>query len=138
MDALAQPPADLRNLQARRDDTRLLVQQHRDLAARLTQVHAARQQGNPRMETPVPLGMGFEAEGVVSDTSRVILAAGIDDLFLDLELDQALEFVDKRTAILDRKLKALDEHVARLEKKHKMVVKTLRTAFQLPDDEPKA
>ncbi|GAA5839358.1 hypothetical protein JCM9279_005916 [Rhodotorula babjevae] len=138
MDALAQPPTDLRQLQHRRDHLRALVADHRDLAARLSQVHAAQNEGHTRMDVAVPLGMGFEAEGVVPDTSKVIVAAGLDDLFLDLDLEQALTFVDKRTGILDKKLKALDEHVARLEKEHEMVVKTLRTAFQLPDDDAKA
>ncbi|GAA5908099.1 hypothetical protein JCM8208_003688 [Rhodotorula glutinis] len=138
MDALAQPAHDLRQLQLRRDQTRALVDHHRDLAARLSQVHGERNDGNTRMDVAVPLGMGFEAEGVVPDTSRVIVAAGLDDLFLDLELDQALSFVDKRTQILEHKLRALDEHVARLEKEHEMVVKTLRTAFQLPDDDGRA
>ncbi|KPV74516.1 uncharacterized protein RHOBADRAFT_45005 [Rhodotorula graminis WP1] len=138
MDALAQPPHDRRQLHLRRDQTRALVDQHRDLAARLAQVHAAHKDGNTRMDVAVPLGVNFEAEGVVPDTSRVIVAAGLDDLFLDLELEHALVFVDKRTSILNQKLKTLDEHVARLEKEHDMVVKTLRTAFQLPDDDSKA
>ncbi|BGP49362.1 hypothetical protein JCM10450v2_005250 [Rhodotorula kratochvilovae] len=138
MDALLQPPTELRNLERNRESLSVLVQQHRDLVARLEEVQLQREQGNGRMETSVPLGMGFEAEGVVPDTSRIICAAGIDDLFLDLESDQAQAFVEKRTVILEKKLKALDEPIARLKKEHEMVVKTLRSAFQLSDEETKA
>ncbi|GAA6052977.1 hypothetical protein JCM3770_001159 [Rhodotorula araucariae] len=134
MDALLQPPSQLRALELHRSSLVQLVAQHKDLAARLDQVHAAREQGNGRMETSVPLGMGFEVDGVVPDTSRIICAAGVDDLFLDLDLDQAQAFVEKRTAILEKKLKAVEEPIARLQKEHELVVKTLRSAFQLSDD----
>lgn len=36
------------------------------------------------------------------DTSRIILAAGIDDLWLDLSIDRAEAFVQSRTSILER------------------------------------
>ncbi|GAA5999733.1 uncharacterized protein JCM10292_003723 [Rhodotorula paludigena] len=133
MESLLLQPADLRQLEADRDAARILVDQHRDLKVRLAEVQQARAQGNARMNLNVEIGPGFAAEGVVPDTSRVIVAAGVDDLFLELELDKALAFVDERISILQKKLECFEAPISRLKKEHEMVVKTLRSAFQLPD-----
>lgn len=51
--------------------------------------------------SPSPLSHSPRTLARSPDTSKVIVAAGLDDLFLDLDLEDALTFVDKRTDILD-------------------------------------
>ncbi|BGP01102.1 hypothetical protein JCM10021v2_004798 [Rhodotorula toruloides] len=62
--------------------------------------------------------MGFCAEGVVEDTQRIIVAAGLENLFLDMPVEQAQEFVKKRIAIVEKKVAGLDEPIAKLKEEH--------------------
>ncbi|GAA6050269.1 hypothetical protein NBRC10513_008025 [Rhodotorula toruloides] len=129
MNALLEQPHELRALEQRRDALRVLLAQLQDLADRLHGLLEARRQGNGRMQLPVDLGMGFCAEGVVEDTQRIIVAAGLENLFLDMPVEQAQEFVKKRIAIVEKKVAGLDEPIAKLKEEHAKLVNTLRSAF---------
>ncbi|GAA5926727.1 uncharacterized protein JCM15063_000355 [Sporobolomyces koalae] len=125
---------ELKDLLARQQDLRAQLDAHSDLAAKLDGVITARKQGNGRMQLPVELGPGFTAEGVVNDTSRIILAAGIEDLWLDLPVEQARTFVENRTRIIKKRLGGLEQPISQLKEEYALVAKTLREAFQLPDE----
>ncbi|GAA6010029.1 hypothetical protein JCM10207_007525 [Rhodosporidiobolus poonsookiae] len=130
MNSTALPiPAELRLLQQQRDDAALQLDRHKDLLARLNDIQRARARGNGRMEVPVDLGMGFMAEGVVEDTARVIVAAGVDDLFLDLPIERAGQFVEKRIAVLEKKQQSLKAPIARLTEEHASLAQTLQKAL---------
>ncbi|GAA5992874.1 hypothetical protein JCM10908_001384 [Rhodotorula pacifica] len=133
MDALSKPPASLEALRQRKAlvDSHLAL--HDDLAARLDALLAARAQGNGRMDLPVDIGMGFTAKGVVHDTSRIIVSAGIQELFLDLPVEKAREFVEKKRQILQKRLEALEKPLAQAEAEHERVSKALKAAFEVPD-----
>ncbi|GAA5867999.1 hypothetical protein JCM3774_001561 [Rhodotorula dairenensis] len=135
MDALAQPPASLEALRARKASLDRDLAQHDDLAVRLDACLAARAQGNGRMDLPVDIGMGFTAEGVVHDTSRIMVSAGVQELFLDLPIERAREFVDKKRRILQNRLEALDKLLGQAEAEHERVSKALKAAFQVVDNE---
>lgn len=123
MEALQQPSASLEALRQRKAAVEALLRQHQDLVARLNSVLEARKQNNKRMELPVDIGMGFTVEGVVfvpssllrrylderkadsacpasNDTGRVVVAAGPQDLYLELEIGHARDFVEKRCKLL--------------------------------------
>ncbi|GAA5896059.1 uncharacterized protein JCM6883_001700 [Sporobolomyces salmoneus] len=125
---------ELKDLLARQDALEAQLAAHKDLTTRLNGLLEARKAGNDKMELPVELGPGFTVEGVVQDTSRIILAAGIDDLWLELPIERAQPFVQKRIDILERRSKDLEKPIARLKEEYALVAKTLRDAFQLPDD----
>ncbi|BGP33263.1 hypothetical protein JCM10296v2_005057 [Rhodotorula toruloides] len=129
MNTLLEQPHELRALEQRRDALRVLRDQLQELADRLHGLLEARRQGNGRMELPVDLGMGFFAEGVVENTDNIIVAAGLQDLFLDMPVEQAQEFVKKRIAIVEKKVAGLDEPIERLKEERAKHVKTLQSAF---------
>ncbi|GAA6028836.1 hypothetical protein JCM8097_007418 [Rhodosporidiobolus ruineniae] len=122
--AAAIPTSDLRLLQVRLDNLDLLLQQHKQLLARLEEVQRAREDGNGTMTVAVDLHPEFSVQGVVEDTSRIICAAGLDDLFLDLPLDKAQAFLEKRVAILEKKQKDLKEPIARMKKEYALIYAT--------------
>ncbi|GAA5867972.1 hypothetical protein JCM1840_003637 [Sporobolomyces johnsonii] len=124
---------ELNALQATQHDLTRAIAAHHDLLDRISSLQQARAAGHPRMELPVELGPGFTAEGVVEDTSRIICSAGLDDLWLDLPLDKAAEFVKKRAAILEKRSQNLEEPIARMKEEYALVAKTLHSALQLPD-----
>ncbi|GAA5884772.1 hypothetical protein JCM16303_005268 [Sporobolomyces ruberrimus] len=124
---------ELKDLISRQESIEAQLSAHKDLVERLHRVVEARKQGNGRMRLPVELGPGFTAESVVEDTSRIILAAGLDDLWLDLPIEQAKTFVEKRIAILEKRSNDLEKPIAQLKEEYALVAKTLRDAFQLPD-----
>ncbi|GAA6015608.1 hypothetical protein JCM11491_007173 [Sporobolomyces phaffii] len=129
---------ELNELVARQDAIQAQLDAHRDLSERLKLLVDQRERGNAKMELPVELGPGFTAEGVVHDTKRIIVAAGIDDLWLDLPVEQAQAFVHKRTELLEKRRKDLDRPIAQMKADYALVAKTLRDAFQLPDDDATA
>ncbi|GAA5948865.1 hypothetical protein JCM3765_003935 [Sporobolomyces pararoseus] len=126
---------ELKDLVARQEAIQAQLEAHRDLQARLHTLSEQRKQGNGRMELPVELGPGFSAEGVVEDTSHIILSAGLDDLWLDLPIEKAQGFVESRIGILEMRLKDLEKPIAKLKEEYALVAKTLRDAFQLPSDD---
>ncbi|GAA5996201.1 hypothetical protein JCM5350_003304 [Sporobolomyces pararoseus] len=125
---------ELKDLIARQEAIQAQLEGHRDLQARLHTLLEQRKQGNGRMELPVELGPGFSAEGVVEDTSHIIVSAGLDDLWLDLPIDKAQDFVENRMGILEKRSKDLEKPIEKLKEESALVAKTLRDAFQLPDN----
>ncbi|GAA5960706.1 hypothetical protein JCM8115_001805 [Rhodotorula mucilaginosa] len=133
MDALSQLPASLEALRRRKSSLDSDLALHDDLLARLDACLAARAQGNGRMDLPVNIGMGFTVEGVVHDTSRIVVSAGLHDLFLDLPIEEARDFVEKKRRILQKRLEALEKPLAQAEAEHERVSKALKAAFEVPD-----
>ncbi|BGP25714.1 prefoldin subunit [Rhodotorula toruloides] len=129
MNASLEQPQELRALEHRVDALRVLLDQLQDLSDRLHGLLEARKRGNGRMQVPVDIGMGFCAEGVVENTDRIIVAAGLDDLFFDLPVEQAQDFVRKRVVIVEKTLQGLEGLITRLKEDHAKLVKTLKSAF---------
>ncbi|BGP17563.1 hypothetical protein JCM10213_004104 [Rhodosporidiobolus nylandii] len=130
MQAALPVPSELRLLQVKAADALSQLSQHRELLERLDDVLAARKEGNGTMQLPVELGGGFSVKGVVEDTSRVICAAGLDDLYVDLPVEKAREFVEKRIAILEKKQLALEEPLEKLQNEYELLTSTLQKALQ--------
>ncbi|KAK4704679.1 hypothetical protein P7C70_g1532, partial [Phenoliferia sp. Uapishka_3] len=126
-------PLELTSLLSQHESLSLQIQQHADLHSQLSTLLEARKSGNNQMNLPVDLGRGYMIEGVVKDTTQVFVM-GLDDVWVELEIDKAVEFVDKKQDILNRRLQALKEPIAKLRKDYALVTKTLRTALELPDE----
>ncbi|BGP56428.1 hypothetical protein JCM8202_001832 [Rhodotorula sphaerocarpa] len=133
MEALQQPSASLEALRQRKAAVETLLRQHQDLVARLDSVLEARKQNNKRMELPVDIGMGFTVEGIVNDTGRVVVAAGPQDLYLELEVGHARDFVEKRCKLLEKRLETVERPLAQAEAEHERVLETLKAAFEVPE-----
>ncbi|KAL8283237.1 hypothetical protein RQP46_006015 [Phenoliferia psychrophenolica] len=127
-------PRELSSLLARHAELAVKLEQHRDLLGQLASVRQARESGNGKMHVPVDLGRGYMIEGVVKDTSKVFVM-GLDDVWLQLEVDKAEEFVERKMEILQKRADALDEPIAKLQKDYALVTKTLNAALALPDTE---
>ncbi|KAL7336645.1 hypothetical protein BJY59DRAFT_706429 [Rhodotorula toruloides] len=63
------------------------------------------------------------------DTDRIIVGTGMEDLFLDMPVEQAQDFVKKRIAIVEKRVAEFDEPIARLKEEHAKLVETLQSAF---------
>ncbi|GAA6060582.1 hypothetical protein JCM10212_006817 [Sporobolomyces blumeae] len=127
---------ELKRLLERRAALQAELDAHRDLLERIAGVLDARSRGHGRMELAVELGPGFTAEGVVGDTARIIVNSGLEDLWLDLPIEGSQDFVKKRIALLERRLDDLEKPIKQMKQEYALVAKTLRDAFQLPDDDP--
>ncbi|ORY84691.1 hypothetical protein BCR35DRAFT_303017 [Leucosporidium creatinivorum] len=133
MDPTLPLPTELRTLLAQHTTLRQSIAQHQDLLTRLASLLEARSQGHGKMELPVELGMGYSVEGVVEDTSKMITSLGVQDLWVELELEKAREFAEKKLRILEKRVAGLEEPIKKLKEEYALVAKTLRDALQLPD-----
>ncbi|GAA5980776.1 hypothetical protein JCM11641_002646 [Rhodosporidiobolus odoratus] len=141
MQAALPVPSELRLLEVKLDALSLQLDQLVDLRTRLDALLQARKGDNGRIELPVELGAGFSVEGVVEDTSKIICAAGLDDLFLELPVEEARDFVAKRIAIVEKKRQAVEEPLTRMQEEYAQLASTLQKALQaqgLGQDAPAA
>jgi prefoldin alpha subunit len=63
------------------------------------------------MKTKVDLGCNFYVNAVVQDPSRIFIAIGYG-FFLEMTLDEALKFIEKKTKILNSTADELSEQAA--------------------------
>ncbi|GAA5875349.1 hypothetical protein JCM8547_003211 [Rhodosporidiobolus lusitaniae] len=115
--------AELRRLEVRLADEEALLAQSDDLLVRLDGLKDTK-------VLEVDLGMGCTVEGVPNNSGRVIVAAGLDELFLDLSVERAKEFVRKRRAIVQKKKESLEGPLAQLRREYAQVAETLQKALQ--------
>ncbi|SGZ02554.1 BQ5605_C033g11216 [Microbotryum silenes-dioicae] len=105
------------------------------LATRLSELSQARKEGNERMDIAVDLGMGYTIQGVVPNTDKIIVASGVQDLWVQLRVDEAEKFVAKRHEILQKRSESLNKEVDKLRQEYALVAETLRRALAPPSTE---
>ena len=77
------------------------------------------------LKTMVDLGANFYAHARVPDASRIIVAIGLN-LCLEMDLSEALNFIDKRVKYLNAKIEQLSQQAADIRARMKLVLQGLR------------
>lgn len=80
--------------------------------------------GSP-LKTMVDLGCNFYAHAKVEDCSRIFVSVGLG-FYLEMELDEASAFIEKKVTNLSNKLEELSEQAAQINGRVKLVMETLR------------
>ena len=80
--------------------------------------------GEP-LKTRVDLGCNFYAHAEVPKPDRIVVEAGLG-FFVELTLDEALALVDKRTALLEARTRALSKEACKAKASLKIVLEGLR------------
>jgi prefoldin alpha subunit len=130
--------ADLRSVLERRDAVYSDKAEYTQLKATIQ--HLINEQGSPQkknepMKTMVDLGCNFYAKARVKDYSRIIVAIGLG-FYLEMQLDEAVTFIDKKTAILTKDTEQLSEQASQINARIKMVLGALHELQFRPNSAP--
>ncbi|SCZ95099.1 BZ3500_MvSof-1268-A1-R1_Chr11-3g03602 [Microbotryum saponariae] len=125
-------PTELEQLLLSQSQLQHTLASLQQLATRLSELSQARKEGNGRMDIAVDLGMGYTIQGVVPNTDKIIVASGVQDLWVQLRVDEAEKFVAKRHEILQKRSESLDKEVDKLRQEYALVAETLRRALAPP------
>ena len=129
--------ADLRSVLERRDAIYSDKAEYTQLKA--TVQHLINEQGCPQKKEPlktmVDLGCNFYTKARVQDYSRIIVAIGLG-FYLEMQLDEAVVFIDKKVAVLTKEAEQLSEQASQINARIKMVLGALHELQFRPDSAP--
>ena len=129
--------ADLRSVLEKRDAVYNDKAEYTQLKATIQ--HLINEQGSPQKKEPlktmVDLGCNFYAKARVQDYSRIIVAIGLG-FYLEMQLDEAVTFTDKKIAILTEEAEQLSEQASQINARIKMVLGALHELQFGPDSGP--
>ncbi|KDE07769.1 prefoldin, alpha subunit [Microbotryum lychnidis-dioicae p1A1 Lamole] len=128
-------PTELEQLLLSQSQLQYNLASLQQLATRLSELSQARKEGNERMDIAVDLGMGYTIQGAVPNTDKIIVASGVQDLWVQLRVDEAEKFVAKRHEILQKRSESLNKEVDKLRQEYALVAETLRRALAPPSTE---
>lgn len=89
------------------------------------------------LKTMVDLGCNFYSQACIPDPSRVCVAVGFG-VFVELSHDEALKFIDKKVAHLNKKANELTEQACQVKARIRIVVEALQEIqfTKLPTTKP--
>ena len=90
--------------------------------------------GEP-MKTKVDLGCNFYCQARVTDPSKICISVGLG-FFLEMTLDEALKYLDKKDADLGKDAKKLTSDCAKLKANIKLVLGGLRELQNINPNDP--
>ena len=126
--------ADLRSVLERRDAVYNDKAEYTQLKATIQ--HLINEQSSPQkkesLKTMVDLGCNFYAKARVQDYSRIIVAIGLG-FYLEMQLDEAVTFIDKKVAVLTKEAEQLSEQASQINARIKMVLGALHELQFRPD-----
>lgn len=77
------------------------------------------------VKTMIDLGANYYAHAIIPDSSRIVVFVGLD-VYLEFTLDEATQFIDKRTDQLNAKDRALTDQASEISGRIKLVLEFLR------------
>ena len=117
---------DLRSVLERKDAVYSDIAEYTQLKATIQ--HLINKKGSPQksepLKTMIDLGCNFYAKARVQDYSRIIVAIGLG-FYLEMQLDEAMTFIDKKVAILTKDAERLSEQASQINARIKMVLGAL-------------
>ncbi|XP_046358108.2 protein UXT-like [Haliotis rufescens] len=122
---------DLRKILDERDKVYSQIAEYLQLK---TVIEKTKDADGGELKTQVDLGCNFYVQGKVPDTARICVAVGFG-FFLEFSLDEALKFIDKKTAALTDKTDQLSKDAAKVKAHIRLVLEGLREV-QLISDKP--
>ena len=127
---------DLRSVLERKDAIYSDIAEYTQLKATIR--HLINKQGSPQKDEPlktmIDLGCNFYAKARVQDYSRITVAIGLG-FYLEMQLDEAMAFIDKKVASLTREAKQYSEQASQINARIKMVLGALHE-LQFRQDSP--
>lgn len=125
---------DLRSVLERKDAVCSDIAEYTQL--KTTIQHLINKQGSPQknepLKTMIDLGCNFYAKARVQDFSRIIVAIGLG-FYLEMQLDEAVTFIDKKVASLTKDAEQLSEQASQINARIKMVLGALHELQFRPD-----
>ena len=88
------------------------------------------------LKTKVDLGCNFYCQANVPDPSKIFVAVGLG-FFVELTLDEALNFIDRKEKSLTAEAEKLTKDCVKLKAQRKLVLGGLRELQNIPNEEPK-
>ncbi|XP_020778101.1 protein UXT [Boleophthalmus pectinirostris] len=113
---------DLQKVLEQRDSVYEKISQYLQLKNTL---HSLREEGSKHLKTDVDLGCNFYVEAHVEDASRVFVAVGYG-FFVEMTHDEALRFIEKKTAQLTQFTEQLTKDSAKIKAHIRLVLEGLR------------
>lgn len=126
---------DLRRLLEQRDTIYGQISEYLQLKTTIEQIKAAGITED--LKTKVDLGCNFYVQANVPDATRILVFVGFG-FFLELTLDEALKFIDKRTKFLTENTDRLTSDIVKVKSNIRLVLEGLREIQSLgyvPDDD---
>lgn len=116
---------DLRCVLDRKDAINGDIAEFIQLKATIQQLMAHNStQSNTPLKTMVDLGCNFYAKARVRDCSQIIMSIGLG-FYLEMQLMEAMEYVDKKVASLSSEVDRLTEQASQINARIKMVLGAL-------------
>ena len=82
------------------------------------------------------LGCNFYCQARIHDRSKILISVGLG-FFLEMTLDEALTYLDKKDKELDKAAEALTQECAKLKVNIKLVLGGLRELQNINPEEPR-
>uniref|UniRef100_A0A3B3BYJ7 Protein UXT n=2 Tax=Oryzias melastigma TaxID=30732 RepID=A0A3B3BYJ7_ORYME len=120
---------DLRKVLEHRDQVYEEISQYLLLKNTIQSLQEA---GSQRLQTDVDLGCNFFVQAEVEDPSRIFVAVGFG-FFVEMSLDEALRFIEKKTSQLTAFTEQLTKDSAKIRANIRMVLEGLRELQGLSD-----
>uniref|UniRef100_A0A3B4AZ71 Protein UXT n=1 Tax=Periophthalmus magnuspinnatus TaxID=409849 RepID=A0A3B4AZ71_9GOBI len=112
---------DLQKILEQRDSVYEKLSQYMQLKNTLQSL----QEGSKHLKTDVDLGCNFYVEAQIEDASRVFVAVGYG-FFVEMTHDEALRFIEKKTAQLTQFTEQLTKDSAKIKAHIRLVLEGLR------------
>ncbi|KAK7884570.1 hypothetical protein WMY93_027693 [Mugilogobius chulae] len=113
---------DLQKVLDQRDSVYEKISQYLQLKNTL---QSLQEEGSKHLKTDVDLGCNFYVEAQVEDASRIFVAVGYG-FFVEMTHDEALRFIEKKTAQLTKFTEQLTKDSARIKAHIRLVLEGLR------------
>ncbi|XP_026188570.1 protein UXT [Mastacembelus armatus] len=120
---------DLRNVLEQRDAVYEKISQYLQLK---NTIQSLQESDSEQLKTDVDLGCNFYVQAEVDDSSRICVAVGYG-FFVEMNHDEALRFIDKKTSQLTAFTEQLTKDSAKIKANIRMVLEGLRELQGLTD-----
>nr|XP_046251647.1 protein UXT [Scatophagus argus] len=113
---------DLQKVLEQRDSVYDKISQYLQLKST---IQSLQESGSQQLKTDVDLGCNFYVQAEVEDSSRIFVAVGFG-FFVEMNHDEALRFIDKKTSQLTAFTEQLTKDSAKIKANIRMVLEGLR------------
>ena len=113
---------DLRKVHDHRDKLYSTIAQYLQLKDTIERIRIF---DGGKMRTQVDLGCDFFCQAEVKDTKMILVAVGLHGFFVELTLDEAVKFIDKKVEHLTKQVEGLTKDSAMIKARIKVALQGL-------------
>ncbi|XP_064633346.1 protein UXT homolog [Lineus longissimus] len=126
---------DLKKVLDERDVTYQKIADYLQLKTAVEQIKESDLNGGP-LKTKVDLGCNFYVQAKVPDTSMICVCVGFG-FYVEMTMDEALDFIDKKTSFLKMSVDQLTKDAAKVKAHIKLVLEGLRELQNISSHDPR-